>query len=225
MAKDIKHGVHTDVKLPLFDFAKTQKLYHFDIDKEDDDDIIFKPKFKCNWTHELDNFKPRPTDFNLEREYTRMQVEEWMNLRYDVSKFLQKMAPDDTVPTLQRLSASIPMDKNETLQVQITEQKPGQYVPYHMDIMASTGIETKKVIEKGYRVIVFLTDWLPGEFMIWGTTVIQKWKAGYILAWPALKYPHSTANASHHTGYRMRWSGLVTDEFHKWLNSDEIMEV
>jgi len=225
MAKDIKHGVHTDVKLPLFDFAKTQKLYHFDIDKKDDDDIIFKPKFKCNWAHELDNFKPRPTDFNLEREYTRMQVEEWLNLRYDVSKFLQKMAPDDTVPTLQRLEASIPMDKNETLQVQITEQKPGQYVPYHMDIMASTGIETKKVIEKGYRVIVFLTDWLPGEFMIWGTTVIQKWKAGYILAWPALKYPHSTANASHHTGYRMRWSGLVTDEFHKWLNSDEIMEV
>lgn len=225
MAKDIKDGVHTDVKLPLFDFAKTQKLYHFDIDKEDDDDIIFKPKFKCNWTHELDNFKPRPTDFNLEREYTRMQVEEWLNLRYDVSKFLQKMSPDDTVPILQKLGASIPMDKNETPQVQITEQKPGQYVPYHMDIMASTGIESKKVVERGYRVIVFLTDWLPGEFMIWGTTVIQKWKAGHILAWPALKYPHSTANASHHTGYRMRWSGLVTDDFHKWINNDEIMEV
>ena len=225
MANDIKDGVHTDVKLPLFDFAKTQKLYHFDIDKEDDDDIIFKPKFKCNWTHELDNFKPRPTDFNLEREYTRMQVEEWLNLRYDVSKFLQKMSPDDTVPILQKLGASIPMDKNETPQVQITEQKPGQYVPYHMDIMASTGIESKKVVERGYRVIVFLTDWLPGEFMIWGTTVIQKWKAGHILAWPALKYPHSTANASHHTGYRMRWSGLVTDDFHKWINNDEIMEV
>ena len=225
MANDIKDGVHTDVKLPLFDFAKTQKLYHFDIDKEDDDDIIFKPKFKCNQTHELDNFKPRPTDFNLEREYTRMQVEEWLNLRYDVSKFLQKMSPDDTVPILQKLGASIPMDKNETPQVQITEQKPGQYVPYHMDIMASTGIESKKVVERGYRVIVFLTDWLPGEFMIWGTTVIQKWKAGHILAWPALKYPHSTANASHHTGYRMRWSGLVTDDFHKWINNDEIMEV
>ena len=225
MANNIKDGVHTDVKLPLFDFAKTQKLYHFDIDKEDDDDIIFKPKFKCNWTHELDNFKPRPTDFNLDREYTRMQVEEWLNLRYDVSKFLQKMSPDDTVPILQKLGASIPMDKNETPQVQITEQKPGQYVPYHMDIMASTGIESKKVVERGYRVIVFLTDWLPGEFMIWGTTVIQKWKAGHILAWPALKYPHSTANASHHTGYRMRWSGLVTDDFHKWINNDEIMEV
>jgi hypothetical protein len=154
-----------------------------------------------------------------------MQVEEWLNLRYDVSKFLQKMSPDDTVPILQKLGASIPMDKNETPQVQITEQKPGQYVPYHMDIMASTGIESKKVVERGYRVIVFLTDWLPGEFMIWGTTVIQKWKAGHILAWPALKYPHSTANASHHTGYRMRWSGLVTDDFHKWINNDEIMEV
>ena len=162
-----------DVELPLFEFAKKQKLYHFDLDKPDDNDIIFKPKFKCNWTHELDNFKPRPTDFNLEREHTRMQVEEWLNLRYDVGKFLQKMIPDDTVPLLKKLGDSVPLDKNETLQIQITEQKPGQYIPYHMDVMASTGIDAQKVIDRGYRVIVFLTDWLPGEFMIWGTTVIH----------------------------------------------------
>ena len=214
-----------DVDLPLFNYAKKQNLYHFDLDRPDDDDIIFKPKFKCNWTHELDNFKPRPTDFNLEREHTRMQVEEWLNLRYDVSKFLQKMEPDDTVPVLKKLGDSMPLDRNETLQIQITEQKPGQYIPYHMDVMASTGLEAQKVIEKGYRVIVFLTDWLPGEFMIWGTTVIQKWKAGHILAWPALKYPHGTANASHHAGYRMRWSGLATHEFHAWIKNDDILEI
>jgi hypothetical protein len=68
-----------DVELPLFNYAKKQNLYHFDLDKPDDDDLIFKPKFKCNWTHELDNFKPRPTDFNLNREHTRLQVEEWLN--------------------------------------------------------------------------------------------------------------------------------------------------
>lgn len=214
-----------DVELPLFDFAKTQNLYHFDLDKPDDDDIVFKPKFKCNWTHELDNFKPRPTSFDLSREHTRMQVEEWLNLRYDVSKFLQKMIPDETVPILQRLGNAIPFDRTEILQIQITEQKPGQYIPYHMDVMASTGLEAQKVIERGYRTIVFLTDWLPGEFMIWGTTVIQKWKAGYILSWPALKYPHGTANSSHHAGYRMRWSGLVDQEYHDWLASDEIIEI
>ena len=27
------------VKTPLFDFAKTQNLYHFDIDQPDDDDV------------------------------------------------------------------------------------------------------------------------------------------------------------------------------------------
>jgi hypothetical protein len=214
-----------DVELPLFNYAKKQNLYHFDLDKPDDDDLIFKPKFKCNWTHELDNFKPRPTDFNLNREHTRLQVEEWLNLRYDISKFLQKMIPDDTVPTLKRLADAIPFDNSEILQVQITEQKPGQYIPYHMDVMASTGIEAEKVIKNGYRVLLFLTDWLPGEFMIWGNTVVQKWKAGHILAWPALKYPHGTANASHHAGYRMRWSGIANDEFHRWLQNDEILEV
>jgi len=214
-----------DVNLPLFDYAKKQNLYHFDLEKPDDSDIIFKPKFKCNWTHELDSFKPRPTDFNLEREHTRMQIEEWLNLRYDVGNFLQKMIPDDTVPVLQKLGDSIPFDRSETLQIQITEQKPGQYIPYHMDVMASTGIESQKVINKGYRVIVFLTDWKPGEFMIWGTTTIQKWKAGWILAWPALKYPHGTANASHHAGYRMRWSGIVNQETMDWLQNDNIVEV
>ena len=61
--------------------------------------------------------------------------------------------------------------------------------------------------------------------MIWGTTTIQKWKAGWILAWPALKYPHGTANASHHAGYRMRWSGIVNQETMDWLQNDNIVEV
>jgi len=33
-----------DVELPLFEYAKKQKLYHFDLDKPDGNDIIFKPK-------------------------------------------------------------------------------------------------------------------------------------------------------------------------------------
>jgi hypothetical protein len=215
-----------DVKLPLFEFAKKQKLYHFDVDKPDDDDLIFKPKFKCNWKEELKNFKPMGgTPFELERLYSRMQIEEWINLDYDFAKWLKKMIPDETTPILKKISKSIPFDKEEIMQVQIHQQKPGQYVPYHMDVMASTGISSQKVIEKGYRVILFLTDWMPGQFMIWGTTVIQKWKAGHVLAWPALKYPHGTSNASHGVRYTMRFSGLATDEFHSWLKSDKIEEI
>jgi len=53
------------VRTPLFDFAKTQNLYHFDIDQPDDDDIILKPKFVGDWEQDILNFRPRPTDFNL----------------------------------------------------------------------------------------------------------------------------------------------------------------
>ena len=87
------------------------------------------------------------------------------------------------------------------------------------------GIEADKVIKNGFRVIVFLTDWMPGEFMLWGTTTIQKWKAGWILAWPALKYPHGTSNVSHHVGYRVRCSGLATEETMEWVKNNDIIEV
>lgn len=214
-----------EIRTPLFDYAKKQGLYHFDIDKPDDDDIIFKPKFKGTWIQELDHFKANPFNFNLEREFTRMQFEEWMNLGYDISKFFGKMPPDETTPTIQKMAGMIPFDKNEITQIQITEQKPGQYIPYHMDVLTSSGIEAKKVIKNGYRVIVFLTDWMPGEFMLWGTTTIQKWKAGWILAWPALKYPHGTSNVSHHVGYRVRCSGLATEDTYEWVNSNKIIEV
>lgn len=215
-----------DVRTPLFDFAKTQNLYHFDINKPDDNDIILKPKFRGNWQADLDNFKPRPTDFDLSKEHTRMQIEEWMNLRYDISKFFSKMIPtENETPTIKKMAEMVPMDQNENIQIQITEQKPGQYIPYHMDVLTSSGIESTKVIERGYRVIVFLTDWQPGEFMIWGHTPIMKWQAGWILAWPALKYPHGTANASHHAGYRVRISGLANDSLLDWINDDNIIDV
>jgi|TARA_R110001592_G_C13181971_1_gene751043 hypothetical protein len=214
-----------DVRLPLFEFAKKQNLYHFDLDKPDDDDLIFKSKFKANWDKELDNFNGRPPDFDLSKEHTRMQFEEWLNLRYDISKFFRKMVPDQTTPTIQKAIKSVPMDTSENVQTFITEQSPGHYIPYHMDVLTTSGIQPQKVVDRGIRIIIFLTDWMPGEFMMWGTTTIQKWKAGHILAWPALKYPHASANASHHIGYRARLSGLATEETMAWLASDEIIKV
>lgn len=214
-----------DVRLPLFEFAKKQNLYHFDYDKPDDDDIIFKPKFKADWENDLDNFKGRPPDFDLTKEHTRMQFEEWLNLKYDISKFFRKMAPDQTTPTVLKALEHVPMDRSENIQTFITEQAPGHYIPYHMDVLTTSGIEAKKVIDRGMRIIIFLTDWMPGEFMMWGTTTIQKWKAGWVLAWPALKYPHGTANASHHSGFRARISGLATEETLSWLNSDSVIEL
>lgn len=215
-----------NIPTPLFDFAKTQNLYHFDLDKPDDDDIILKPKFAGDWTDDLANFKAKPTHFDMSKEHTQMQLEEWIGLRYDITKFLSKMDPsEELTPKIKKIADSVPMDRDETIQSLITRQEPGQYIPYHMDVLTSSGIESSKVVERGYRAIVFLTDWQPGEFMIWGTTPIMKWKAGWVLAWPALKYPHGTANSSHHAGYRLRVSGLATDEFMDWLADDSIIDV
>lgn len=214
------------IPTPLFDFAKKQKLYHFNHDQADDNDIVFKPKFKGEWTEEIDRFQGKPNFFDTNRKFTRMQLEEWNNLEYDIEKsFFFKMQPNDTTPKIKNMIDSVPFDQTENIQSVITEQRPGQYIPYHMDLLASSNIETEKVLSRGMRIIIFLTDWMPGEFMMWGTTTIQKWKAGHILGWPAAKYPHGTANVSHHAGYRARLSGLATQETRDWLNSDEIIGV
>lgn len=210
---------------PLFDFAKKQNLYHFDHQKPDDDDIIFKPKFRGNWKDELDHFVCEQKAFiDMENEYTKMQVQEWLNLGYDFHKFNGKMTPNAKTPIIQKMIDYVPL-LPEKKQAFITEQKPCHYIPYHLDVLASSGLDADKVIKQGYRVLIFLTDWWPGEFMIWGNTHITGWKAGHILAWPALKYPHGTANISHHTGYRVRISALGNNEFLEWCKSDDIINV
>tara|TARA_B100000900_G_C20598440_1_gene724449 strand:- start:1835 stop:2524 length:690 start_codon:yes stop_codon:yes gene_type:complete len=214
------------LKLPLFEFAKSQNLYHFDPDKPDDDDLILKPKFKGDWTKDVENFRSEHFNYSMEKEHMRMQHEEWNNLRYDVSRFLTKMHVNpETQPMLEKMRKHIPLDPERNIQVQMTCQQPGQYIPYHMDVLTSTGLQPKEVVERGRRIIVFLTDWLPGEFMVWGNTSISHWKAGWILTYPALKYPHATANSSHHAGYRLRCSGATTQETLDWINSDEIIDL
>ena len=213
------------IKTPLFNFAKKQNLYHFDHDAPDDNDIIFKPKFTGEWQHELEHFVTEQKAFvDMENEYTKMQVQEWLNLGYDFHKFNGKMVPNENTPMIKKMAEMVPFE-NEKKQIFITEQKSCHYIPYHLDILASSGLDAKKVIKNGYRMLIFLTDWWPGEFMIWGNTNITGWKAGWILAWPALKYPHGTANISHHTGYRVRISALAGDTFHDWIKDPAIIEI
>ena len=204
-----------DVRVPLFDFAKQQNLYHFDIDQPDDNDIILKPKFIGDWQKDLDNFKPRPTDFNLEKQHTRMQIEEWMNLRYDISKFFSKMIPDETTPIIKKMAEAIPFDSKENIQMQITEQKPGQYIPYHMDVLTSSGIEASKVVKNGYRIIIFLTDWRIGQVFGCVDESITKWKAGDVFTFEDDDY-HWSAN----TGMSDKYTIVISVMKDKFLKND-----
>lgn len=61
------------------------------------------------------------------------------------------------------------------------------------------------------RITVMLEDWEPGQFMIYGNTVYQQWRAGecHFFDWPNV--PHATANASENVRVTLQVTGLRTD--------------
>jgi len=213
----------------LFDYVKENNIsgYHYDIDRSDDDHPLlhFKSKFKGDWNEEIERFKVKQTiNFDLDNPTTRLQWKHWLALGYDPHKFSEK-AEINAIdhPKIQKIVDAIQL---ENKQVWITRQKPGCYVPYHHDVLSSAkDIDIDQSKELGIRILVFLNDWTPGEFMIWGTKNVMKWKAGDILTWPACHFPHATANAGFRNGYRLRISGLRTSAFEEFVKSNEVLEI
>ena len=65
------------------------------------------------------------------------------------------------------------------------------------------------------RITVMLEDWQPGQFIIYGNTTYQQWRAGdfHIFDWPNV--PHATANASQHSRVTLQITGIRTPETNK----------
>ena len=108
-------------------------------------------------------------------------------------------------------------------QIVMTEQAVGQNIPMHLDVNASAsdaGFTIDDTIKRGVRIIVFVTDWEPGQVFMMGNRVMTQWHAGNTLFWPVTKYPHGTYNGSHQSCYRIRISGLATEHFNKVIQND-----
>ena len=211
---------------PTFQRAEALGRYHWDIDQPNDPDVIFKPKFRGDWQAELDLFQPMDMTVDLSNPQTQIQWEEWLRLGYDAKSWSRKMAVDATVmPRIHQCFSHMAWDTAHTSQCWLTEQKPMQHLPLHMDYLTSVGLDRAIVEQRGWRILVFLSDWWPGEFMVWGTETFSHWRAGWVLAFPACKYPHGTANVSYHSGFRLRTAGLMTPALQEWLASDSITEI
>ena len=108
-------------------------------------------------------------------------------------------------------------------QIVMTEQCVGQNIPMHMDVNASAsdaGFSIQDTIDRGIRIILFVTDWEPGQVFMMGNRTISQWRSGETLYWPVTKYPHGTYNGSHKTCYRIRISGLSTQKFYDTIKND-----
>ena len=98
----------------------------------------------------------------------------------------------------------------------LMSQEPGMFNMWHNDEYGSYGERDKSQIR---RLLIFLTDYQPGQFLQWGETILQDWKPGDIICdWGKLS--HGTANASEHTRVMLRLTGVVSEKYESFIKSN-----
>ena len=211
----------------LYDFVKSEiSDYHFDKWRDDsqEQDINYqKFKIHTDWQKLIDNFQGVPgTGPDLTRPTTKAHYDLWKQIGYDSKSTFGRR--QDLLKTKTDIGQSLASTLGLLYpQIVMTEQCVGQNIPMHMDVNASAsdaGFTLEDTIKRGVRIIVFVTDWEPGQVFMMGTRTITQWRAGDTLYWPVTKYPHGTYNGSHNTCYRIRISGLATDEFYERIQHD-----
>ena len=211
----------------LYEFVKSEiSSYHFNkwTDDTDERDIKYRTfKIQTNFKHLIDNFKGTPgTDPDLTRPTTKKHYDLWKQIGYDSQSTFG--CRQDLIKTKTDFGTKLADILGlEHPQIVMTEQCVGQNIPMHMDVNASAsdaGFGIKDTIDRGIRIILFVTDWEPGQVFMMGNRTLSQWRAGETLYWPVTKYPHGTYNGSHKTCYRIRISGLSTKKFYDTIKND-----
>lgn len=86
--------------------------------------------------------------------------------------------------------------------------KPGQYLPYHVDLFEKYKKFNNIVDERIVRVIVMLEDSVPGQISHVGDSTIGVWRAGDWFQWDAADY-HTFYNLSLHERYAVQITGTI----------------
>lgn len=131
-------------------------------------------------------------------------------------------------PKLLDLPSRIGMERAS---LRINKQSVGQCVLTHID--RCTGLlkdlvespelrnmpvnpETGEPVNKrAVRLLLMLTSWDPGQFMLFGNSPFIQWRAGDLVWFDWMNVPHSTANASHSDRYLLKITGLVDPD--SWI--------
>jgi hypothetical protein len=99
-------------------------------------------------------------------------------------------------------------------------QRPGKCFAPHIDKLWHRNPEDPSRI---VRIIVHLSDYEPGQFIMYGNAIHTKWRSGDVHIFDTLNVPHATANLSTIPRPNLTITGLrteITDQLLKSANKD-----
>ena len=120
-------------------------------------------------------------------------------------------------------------------------QNPGQMVMLHQDDLRKTYFGELQEMEHWYqvdipesdkqkfaqdplcatRVLITLEDWRPGQGFGTEHGLIANWRAGDVFAWEWPTAIHSTFNSGYWPRPLLRVTGMVTDRWNNWFETDQ----
>lgn len=110
----------------------------------------------------------------------------------------------------------------ENMAMRAHVQKPGQSFAMHIDKLWHRHPQDPSRI---VRIMVMLTNWQPGQFIMYGNSPLIQWKAGDIHTFDTLNVPHCTANLSRVARPILIITGLRTSETdYRLLSSNHSVE-
>lgn len=205
-----------------WDYTSSRSIYHFDNNQVDPPGKWFwhVHSFENTWQQELDTIinrsLSRPINWQT-RKYTNNRTAESSMLaqeEYDIASaggdpkmHLVNVVDDFTnYPNLQSVINWFDLSR---CIARLHLQFCGQVWNQHIDKLDAVYADVDPTRIK--KFIVLLTDWQPGHYYNYGTTIYQNWKSGDAHEFDWANVPHGTANSSYHVRASLNIMGITKE--------------
>ena len=207
-----------------WELGKELSNYHFDKSIKDTDSFRKVGRFIGDWKDELEEaYKTMASVTWNNRWHKHGKKDPRGNLAENEIKDIIDAGgdPDMTMyqgsytigPVMQKMIDALGMDNcRHKLHIQLT----GEVVTMHMDKHYELdGGEAR-------RFLIALEDWEPGQFVMFGNQLCERWTAGDIFTWEWKDIPHATANASLHKRPLLAVTGVVTEMTQELIDNPKL---
>ena len=206
-----------------WDQARSKSHYHFDKWQTDTDSIQHLGRFTGDWQQEISraiqdahplNWSNRRTGTGRPMGDTVAEEADLIRAGADPKMTIYRGLKDfSQYPTLQRMTDVFALEPVKSkLHVQFT----GEVLNLHIDKLYDLDADPNNVI----RIMVMLQDWEPGQFLMYGNQMIDRWRAGDIHTFDWQNLPHATANASLTPRPMLVVTGVKTEKTRQLLTKD-----
>lgn len=163
---------------------------------------VYDPPFTNNYK------APKQKNHSLEKEFF-----DTTDLDYENYEIINKSTKFG--PTINKIIDSFKFATPTVSTAHI--QRTGQVFPYHIDVFHRVARYKDVPQDKILRVVVMLTDWVPGHIFGYGNGVYTHWKAGDFHTFDHASTPHWTANATYPPRVSLLLTGVKTEATEEFL--------